>query len=261
MKKYLLYLLPILLFTGCEKTDNTIIDPPIVKYQVIGISSFPSVLYNVEDSTVVFHLTVNNSSVVGSISVEITNPDGVRITGSPFTLFDDGKAEHGDAIAGDNRYSNRVVFSRSMPNGRYEANYYMTDLNNNRAKVAVHNFAYDNGAANVPPVISNLTAPDTIVVIDQLSFLITLEVFDANGAEDISSVYFIVTRPDGTSNNTRVPMNDRGEVGDVTAGDGIYSTGVQITAAQAKGNYSFRFEARDRRGEVSNPIIHIITVQ
>ncbi len=79
---------------------------------------------------------------------------------------------------------------------------------------------------------------------------------DPNGASDILEIYFIVYRPDGTTNNNKVLLFDDGkpENGDVIAGDGIYSRLIQVDQSNQKGTYRFEFRAKDRLGDLSNII-------
>jgi hypothetical protein len=86
---------------------------------------------------------------------------------------------------------------------------------------------------------------------------------DQNGLSDIDKVYFVVYRPDGTTNNSQNLMFDDGNLtdhGDQTAGDGIYSLLIQITSANQKGTYRLEFQAKDRGGKLSNIINHSNTM-
>ncbi len=113
---------------------------------------------------------------------------------------------------------------------------------------------------NYAPVLSDINAPDSLVRGDTLLYLIAITAIDPDGAGDIDSVYFIVTRPDSTSNNIHFPMNDQGQNGDSTAGDNRYSSGIQAPGPQSQlGNYTFTFYARDKHGNKSNNPAVIIT--
>ena len=87
---------------------------------------------------------------------------------------------------------------------------------------------------------------------------------DQNGLSDIDKVYFLVYRPDGTTNNSQNLMFDDGNLtdhGDQSAGDGIYSLLIQITSANQKGTYRLEFQAKDRGGKLSNIINHSLLIQ
>ncbi len=80
-------------------------------------------------------------------------------------------------------------------------------------QVAVSNFYFNNGQDNVAPVISNsVIEPDTVVVTQPTILFTSIEAMDANGTSDILEVYFIVYRPDSTSNNNKVQLFDDGNI-------------------------------------------------
>jgi len=126
-----------------------------------------------------------------------------------------------------------------------------------------------------PPVLSNLAAPDTISRSAGKTIVLSVHVTDPQGLSDIKSVYFNVTKPDGTpADGNPFFMYDDGDEtnhGDKTAGDGIYSLIIIITPQNAKGNYRFdfmaedyswgigtcyfRFQAVDKEGLKSDPVV------
>jgi hypothetical protein len=141
----------------------------------------------------------------------------------------------------------------------------VTGSNGINNQVAVSNFYFINGQDTLPPVISNsVVDPDTVVVNQLTVLFISVEAMDPNGSSDILEVYFIVYRPDGTTNNNKVLLFDDGNVienGDVTAGDGIYSRLIQVNQSNQKGTYRFEFQAEDRTGALSNIINHYVLIQ
>ncbi|NOY76853.1 MAG: hypothetical protein GXO76_03165 [Calditrichaeota bacterium] len=114
---------------------------------------------------------------------------------------------------------------------------------------------------NDPPVLSELSAPDTVSRSSGQHFVLSVRVTDPQGLADVSQVYFNTYKPDGTpSSGNPFFMRDDGQGGDATAHDGIYSLGISISTQNATGNYRFVFYAVDYSGAVSQPIVHIITV-
>jgi len=114
---------------------------------------------------------------------------------------------------------------------------------------------------NDPPVLSELSAPDTVSRSSGQSFVLSVKVTDPQGLGDVSQVYFNTYKPDGApSSGNPFFMRDDGQGGDATAHDGIYSLGISISTQNATGNYRFEFYAVDYSGAVSQPIIHVITV-
>ncbi|MBZ0200170.1 MAG: hypothetical protein K8H86_09905 [Ignavibacteriaceae bacterium] len=263
MKKIILLIIPFL-FWGCEKKTDNILDPQTSNYQVTWVSYFNSFQYAIGDSSAVFFLQINPSSDVQKAYFNIYSPDNDMINTSPVVLYDDGNTIHGDRTSGDNVFSNKFPFSQSYLNGNYQARYFITSNDGITNQVAIHNFIYENGQNNIAPVISNLTAPDTVEVLAPNSLiLLSIEAADANGLNDIKSVSFISYRPDGTTNGNKVELNDDGNSanGDAAADDGIYSVVIQVTPSNTKGTYKFVFQATDRGNKLSNTIEHHITLK
>jgi len=107
---------------------------------------------------------------------------------------------------------------------------------------------------NSPPVLSGLSAPDTVHTSSMQTFLITVNVQDPDGLSDIRSV----GRTTGGGNT--YPLNDSGVNGDVTAGDGIFSETVSLNPPPPAGSYVFTFQAFDRSNAGSNILSHTIVV-
>lgn len=254
MGKITLLLLPLIVL-GCEQTFDAIVDSLQNNYQVLSINPAKTVSYRADDSLVTISIQFTAGSEISSVSCDIIASDNSVLNSSPFLLDD----------AGNNIYSNDFPFSTVYPNGNYSIKFYVRNNTGENQLAAVSNFKYDNGQDNVAPVISNsVVDPDTIVVSATTPILTSVEVFDANGLIDIESVYFIVTRPDGTSNNTKVFLFDDGDTvvhGDQTAGDGVYSLLIQVDENNQKGSYRFAFEAIDRGGKLSNTINHFVLIQ
>ncbi|MGC9091873.1 MAG: hypothetical protein ACP5JH_01320 [Bacteroidota bacterium] len=124
-----------------------------------------------------------------------------------------------------------------------------------------------------PPVISDLTAPDTVIAprdSGQVTLLqLSIRASDPDGLQDIARVIFYSYKPDGTLANNGSPfsMYDDGGAGgqigdtDPVAGDGVYTLTIQLPYGTQTGRYKFVFQAFDRVGEGSNTITHYITVQ
>ena len=197
--------------------------------------------------------------------MDIISSAGQKLNGSAFSLFDNGKSENGDLVAGDNTYSNNFPLSQYYPIGIYTIKYFVEDINNITKQVAIQNFKYDNGQTNIAPVIFNaMIEPDTLVVIDTTVIQISIEADDQNGLNDIERVYFMVYRPDGSSNNIKVDLFDDGDVqdhSDQTANDGIFSLKIQVDQNNIKGNYRFEFQAVDRGQKISNVINQFVLIQ
>ena len=179
--------------------------------------------------------------------------------------MDNGNTVNGDTTANDGTFSNKFPLSTYDLNGIYNIKYFITDKSNTSKQVASGTFPYNNGQPNSAPVISDdVVFPDSAVVTTPTVILTSVKAFDENGPRDIERVYFIVYRPDGTTNNSQVLLFDDGDFeghGDQLAGDGIYSLLIIITPENTKGTYRFEFQAKDRSGELSNIINHSLLIQ
>lgn len=267
MKKTILSFLLFIsvIFFGCEKNFDLVIDQSPANYQVIGVRTIDSVRYIPNDSLILLTITFNSSKDVQHVFADIYASDGSMLNQNIFGLFDNGKAENGDIAAGDNTYSNKFPLSQFYPNGVYTIRYSTEDKNNFIKQVAIQNFRFDNGQSNAAPVISNdLIDPDTLIVNATVSIQVAIKAEDPNGLNDIESVYFVVYRPDGSSNNIKLELFDSGNIslhGDQTAGDGIFSLKIQVDQTNMKGTYRFEFQARDRGKKLSNIINHLVLIQ
>lgn len=274
MKKKFRSFLPLItiIFTliiwGCEKKYDNILDSDESKYSVT-ISSAPffnSIDFNPEDSSVVIYIGLNNTSIIKDVWVDIYSSESKKLNSSPFYLYDNGENTSGDIVKGDGIYSNRFPFSQYYPNGNYRIEFYYSDTRNFVANILRHGFVYDNQQENFPPVISNLSVPDTASVGSTIQLIyISLDVYDQNGLNDIEMVYFnSFIPPNGIpsqSNPFRLFDDGKAEHGDLVAGDGRFSTIVQLpTQGVTKGEYRWEFEAKDRGKKLSNKIIHFITI-
>lgn len=252
MRKFGLLLIP-LLFWGCDKTFENIIDVTRENYQVTSISPTNNVVYNPNDSLITIRINFTSGSEVSDVSFDMISSDGSLLNLSPIPLFDNN----------DNRFSNQFPMSEYYPNGIYNLKYYVNEQTGSNALVAWGSFKYNNGQDNVPPVISNLVAPDTVAIGSDTTFIhVTIDVQDSNGLNDIEFVWFDSFLPNGNpSSQNPIAMFDDGTNGDITAGDGVYSIIVILPpVGVTKGTYRWEFEARDRGGKSSNIIIHFLEV-
>jgi hypothetical protein len=118
---------------------------------------------------------------------------------------------------------------------------------------------------NAPPVISNLVAPDTVVLPpgDTVHIPMSITVSDSNGVADVREVFF--RSLDSSDPTKKYLLQDNGDLknyGDQTAGDGIYSIIVQLTdSPTVRKTYRFAFQALDSFADTSATLFHSITVR
>jgi len=255
MRKSYFLLIPLLIW-GCEKTYENLIDTSTDNFQVNSLSGIKDInlLENPEDSILTFTMTFSSGSFVSDAYFDIYFSDNSKVNSSPVEMQE----------IFDNTYSAQYFLGRANPIGNYTVRFSAIGIEGTAKQVALGSFQFNNGQENLPPEISNTVIdPDTAVVNDTTIIFTSVEAMDPNGASDILEIYFIVYRPDGTTNNSKVLLFDDGkpENGDVVAGDGIYSRLIQVNQNNQKGTYRFEFRAKDRLGDLSNIINHFVLIQ
>lgn len=164
------------------------------------------------------------------------------------TLNDSAAA--GDALAGDN------IFSRSIP---------LTRIDSLSGKVYVQYAVQEAGslvqtfldtlelAANLPPLITDIIMPDTLVRPESGSkeLLLAVHADDPNGQEDVIAAYFQVKNNITGAWGETYDCYDNGTNGDTHAGDGIFSRGLQISSENTAATNYFRFRVKDNAANFS----------
>jgi hypothetical protein len=111
---------------------------------------------------------------------------------------------------------------------------------------------------NLPPSLSNLIAPDTVVrpSTGSVTFLFAATTIDPDGLCDVADVSFYLLSPPPPSG--AIPLFDDGDPakGDQTAGDGIFSRIVSISSQNTLGEKRIVFLAKDRAGALSDSLFH-----
>lgn len=256
MRKAYLLLIPILIW-GCEQTFDNVIDTSTQNYQVTSIVGIKDSvdLKTPGDSLLAPRIIFASGSELSAVYFNVIASDLTQLNSSPIQMNE----------VANNIYEGEFILRSQNPNGLYTLTFSVAGTNGQNKKVAESNFDFNNGQDNSAPVISNTVIdPDTVVVTNQPVVILTsVEAADSNGQSDIKEVYFIVYRPDGSTNGNKIQLFDDGdsENGDVTAGDGIYSRLIQVDQSNQKGTYRFEFQAEDRSGALSNIINHFVLIQ
>ncbi len=254
MRKFILFFVP-LLFWGCDKTFENVIDVNRENYQVTSVSGIKDTidLKIPSDSLLNLRLIFASGSVVNRAYFNIIDPDGNSLP-APVELN-----KFSEVL-----YENQFTLRPTYTNGSYNVQFSVTGFDEINRLVAVRSFYFNNGQDNIPPVISNTVIdPDTVVVDSTVVIFTSVEASDSNGYNDIDEVYFVVYKPDGTSNFSKILMYDDGNItehGDLAAGDGIFSRLIQIDETNDKGTYRFEFLAEDRVGNFSNILNHFVLI-
>jgi hypothetical protein len=256
MRKFGLLIIP-LLFWGCDKTFENVIDVTTENYQVTFVSGIKDTidLKTPSDSLLNLRLIFSSGSVVNRVHFNVIDPDDNFLNSFPIEM-----SSISDVI-----YENQFILKPEYPNGKYGVQFSVTGFNGESKVVALSGFQFNNGQDNLPPVIANtVIEPDTVVVTDTTVIFTSVEAMDSNGVNDLKEIYYIVYRPDGSTSGAKLLLFDDGnaeENGDLVAGDGIYSRLIQINETNDKGTYRFEFQAEDRSGELSNIINHFVLIQ
>ncbi|MEE8417963.1 MAG: choice-of-anchor X domain-containing protein [candidate division Zixibacteria bacterium] len=174
---------------------------------------------------------------------------------SDYVFFKDDGLDP-DTIAGDGRYSVKFL----PADGEFEFGFYLfsaqaIDKGGNVSMPLDTLFWTVDGDK---PILFNPIGPDSLEKGSPDIYYIFINAYDPGGLADIDSVYFIATRPDGSSNGIHQYMYDDGSTyEDSVAEDGRYTIGIQApdTTSQS-GDFVFTFYALDKdRNPSNNPEI------
>jgi hypothetical protein len=213
------------------------------------------------------------SSAEVTLRVHVSDPQGTETVDSVFAwiypplnpqpvleleLADDGLIA--DSAAGDGIFTLQTDLSQTLTiRGVWNVRFQAADKGGLFSRPVATAMFVD--ASNSPPLIQEVSAPDTVSRSAALPLLITARVTDPQGSSDIRRVAFNSYKPDGVpSSGNPFIMKDDGTQGDALAGDGVFSITVTITPQNARGNYRFDFFAEDQAGAVSEIVTHIVTV-
>ncbi len=140
--------------------------------------------------------------------------------------------------------------------GRYVLEFQAIDFNEDASNALSQIIFLENKA----PVMVNPVVPDTVQrpASGADSLVIQIRVNDPQGPGDIQEVQFTVEREGGTP--SILEMVDTGELGDVAAGDGIYSRGIVVIPESVAGTFRFTFEALDRVENAAPVVIDTLVI-
>jgi len=258
MRKAYFLLIP-LLFWGCEKTYDDIIDSGTDNYQVSSIAGLKDTvdMKVPGDSLLNLRLIFTPPSQVYKAYFDVYASDNSKLNSTPVEMY---------KII-DDLYENQFILMREYPIGNYTVKFSAEGFEGNIKQVALGTFYFKNGQDNLPPEISNLICPDSIS--RGINFIFSVKTDDPNGRNDILSTFFSLYRPDGTPveespGDIYFAMHDDGNLtvfGDSTANDGIYSFKNSFQSTSQTGNWKFVFQAIDRSNSLSNIIEHYLLVQ
>lgn len=188
-----------------------------------------------------------------SLNYTAFDQSGQTVTDPFFKIpADDGTS--GDAAAGDGVFTGYLNSSalQNMPSNQFSFSFHLRDVREGKSEPVKVDI--ESCTPGVAPVISNLTAPDTINTSETNVFTISLSVQDVDGLFDVVSVSLT------NQNGNIFLLVDNGSDGDVTAGDGVFTRTFSVESSQPAGDYLFRFKARDCAGLESNELQKTIVI-
>jgi len=268
------------IFWGCpDSASTTDTDSPLGELQFTFLQNDQILYFAIDLAPSVKGNTLETAMVFWyGTDVDRTTPDDLE-------LKDEG--ENGDILKDDGLYSLKVINNTLTQNplseidtGRVYMEFQAT-YGNNEPIMVKDSF----NLGNIIPLISSISAPDTIFLPDSggVKFeLVTAEVHDADGPEDIRGVGFVSYHVEGDSflneGNIINLYDDGSEViiyepnftsGDVDPNDETYSFRIPVfgpgnpdPALQTKtGTFDWIFEAMDMAHTYSDTVIHRIIVQ
>ncbi|MGA2669516.1 MAG: choice-of-anchor X domain-containing protein [Ignavibacteria bacterium] len=265
-KYVLLIIFAGLLFSSCEKKDNSVIDPTLNFPNIISASINPSTV----DSAVV-HCTayahVTSADPIDNVTATVTSPAPNNTQEGVFTLKDDGVAP--DSVSGDGIFSGYVSYTMDC---RLVGAHKVEFLAKNVSGLVSNNIIQFLNVINShdqKPVLSDLIAPDSLQrpISGRNGAFLQVTASDPDGNCDvpfIGGVFFNSYKPDssGATGNPFSMYDDGDQLNhcDQTAYDSKFSLCIAIDNTAQLGYYTFKFNARDRSNQLSDTLIHLIKV-
>lgn len=251
---------------GCTKESGGVLDPagvpPFLKSVAVRPDSIKMKTLPQSNGTLTVTIRAEARIFRQSGSRDIVGVSAALIASGqadPFltvTLHDDGLAP--DSISGDGVYSAAIQFTilRST-SGVYRLRFIATDLQGtvSNAVEAPLFMVRDSHA----PVLSNLNAPDSVVVPAGGSALIPMSIraTDVDGQADINQVYF--RSLDSSDPTQKFTMNNDGSATGSVPGDSTYAIVIRATdSPTVRKTYRFAFQAVNNLGDTSATILHSI---
>lgn len=249
------------LFLSCEKKDSTIIDP-VLNFPAISSASITPSTFDTNLVHGVARVVVSSVDPIQKVTVQVTDP--ANADRGTFQLLDNGVAP--DDTANDGVYSGYVNFSMDCRlRGQYKALFIAqatTSYYSNTITV-IFNVISNQG---LKPILSNLIAPDSLQrpISGYNIVFLRVTATDPVGACNIKWVFFNSYKPDGSgSGGNPFAMYDDGDSlnhCDQIVHDGNYSLCIAIDNQAQLGSYTFKFNAQEWSGALSDTLIHHIYV-
>ncbi len=225
--------------------DVEINSPP-----VITITSFPDTLHSGFQPEV-WTLDIVDADIVG----------GDKVVDVTMTIFSDSlESPRVKVFTKDSgntwKYSADSTFSWGLATGDYRFQFDAMDLFDQKADSVDHEIYL----INTTPLLIDPEFPDTVYKPQNAGednfYYFRVTALDQQGLGDIDSVYYNFNYPNGDPGLLNLEFFDLGLNGDETAYDGrfVYELKFTSTGTSVLGTYTFSFFARDKAGNLSEPI-------
>jgi hypothetical protein len=245
------------LFVACSK--DLPVDPGPDGTPLLSGLAVPSLLFNQSQTEFVISVLVESPSdpdAIGEVRYQITKTGSGNVV-TEGRMLDDGT--QGDLIPGDNRFTAQITgqFAQS-DTGTFIISSFITTTQGQKSEPISAHVTIEAGSNGASPLITRATGPASVLADAAFDFVVTVEVTDPDGPEDIAKVRYVYAPP-GLPNPTRDgELRDDGQEGDQTPGDGVYSVRYNNGDFSATADYQLRFQAEDRSGNFSNPQVVMI---
>lgn len=257
---YLFLLIFSIVFSACEKNDDSVIDPTLSFPRILSASVTPNTFDTISVNGIITAI-VTSDLPIANVTAIVKNPLNAVV--GTVTLKDNGIAP--DSAAGDGKFtgSMNVTLSCKLVGpytiGIIAAN--NSGLSSNQFNVG---FNLTNGT-NHRPTLTFVISPDSLLLPSGANgdsvVLAFLQAWpnDPDGICDVGEVQFHSYRPDGTvtNNGNFISLFDDGDIPnhcDTIAGDGKFSLCIKLVNNPHQpgyimpqiGPYTFKYYALDR---------------
>jgi hypothetical protein len=266
-KYVLLIIFAGLLFSSCEKKDNSVIDPTLNFPSITSASIIPSTV----DTTIVHSIAyahVTSVDPIDNVTATVTGPAPGFPEEGIYTLKDDGIAP--DSIANDGVFTGYINYTMSC---RLLGAHKVVFLAKNISGIPSNNiieFMQVTNTHNHPPVVSNLIiTPKDITINTIVNLVFELTANDPDGPCNIKEVFYTGHDPRDSA-LTKRGLYDDGSCclvegtnftsGDSVANDGIFTRRFPPASPTFLGYYVYHLRAVDYSNDTSNILTDSIYV-
>ncbi len=274
MKNNFIYALTLLVNTflliSCLKEKAGVVDFSQNTPRVLTAAIQPSAVNLDLDTVNVVRLSNGDFQITTAVSVTATDADGAQdIPVVSYTFYKPGSSDISTSgtFSQSSRSADTAIYSSTLMfvTKRTDAGIYIVEfqVNDNAGLLSNANrLSFAVNRNNSRPMISNVSAPDTVVRPATGSTVLPLSVAasDSDGYGDLTEVFFKQLSPTASG---PIFLYDSGNLtlhGDSLLGDGRFSVLVQIDSSNSLGTRYLVFLAKDRFGAFSDSSFRNLTI-